>query len=159
MKKIVLLLMALAIVYGADYFRVDPMAGRASASRPLPANIVDQEQRHEIAASHSIKTLFLQQRSDVQVEGSGRVIKMLADDLKGSRHQRFILQLPSGITVLVAHNIDLAPKLDGLKTGDTVEFFGEYEWNPRGGVIHWTHDDPAARHADGWLRFNGQLYQ
>lgn len=98
-------------------------------------------------------------RSDVQVRGQGVVIKMLSDDNKGSRHQRFILRLPSGNTLLIAHNIDLAPRIDSLRVGDDVEFYGEYEWNDKGGVLHWTHDDPQGRHVAGWLRHRGVRYQ
>ena len=87
------------------------------------------------------------------------VIKILPDDLKGSRHQRFILRHSSGQTILIAHNIDLAPRIDGLRTGDTVAFFGEYEWNPTGGVIHWTHRDPDGSHVGGWLKHRGKTYQ
>ena len=94
-----------------------------------------------------------------QVRGSGIVVSVLADDNQGSRHQRFILELSSGQTLLVSHNIDLAPRIDSLRAGDTVEFFGEYEWNDRGGVIHWTHRDPAGRHPDGWLQHEGATYQ
>ena len=97
--------------------------------------------------------------SGQQVEGQGTVSRILSDDNDGSRHQRFILQLPSGRTLLVAHNIDLAPRISSLREGDTVSFYGEYEQNDRGGVIHWTHHDPQRRHVDGWLEHKGQRYQ
>jgi hypothetical protein len=102
---------------------------------------------------------FESHRSNLQVEGSGRVTRVLPDDNDGSRHQRFIVQLGTGQTVLVAHNIDLAARVASLKVGDPVEFNGEYEWNERGGVIHWTHRDPQRRHVDGWIRHNGRTYQ
>jgi molybdopterin converting factor small subunit len=95
-------------------------------------------------------------RLEGQVEGVGVVQRVLADDNDGSRHQRFILELADGRTVLVAHNIDLAPRLTNLDRGDTVAFFGEFEPNPQGGVIHWTHRDPAGRHVAGWLKHDGR---
>ena len=97
--------------------------------------------------------------SDQQVSGVGRVWKVLPDDNDGSRHQRFILELRSGQRLLVAHNIDLAPRIPNLGEGDTVAFFGEYEYNTKGGVIHWTHHDPRGRHVSGWLKHNGRTYQ
>ncbi|MBT8049832.1 MAG: DUF3465 domain-containing protein, partial [Gammaproteobacteria bacterium] len=102
---------------------------------------------------------YANRQSDVQVRGVATVVKVLRDDLQGSRHQRFIVELPSGQTLLVSHNIDLAPRVEGIRAGDRVEFFGEYEWNDRGGVIHWTHHDPAGRHVGGWLKHRGQIYQ
>lgn len=106
-----------------------------------------------------LATAFDNRQSDIQVRASGRVTRVLPDDNDGSRHQRFIVQLASGQTVLVAHNIDLASRVASLKAGDLVEFNGEYEWNERGGVIHWTHRDPQHSHADGWVKHNGQTYQ
>lgn len=94
-----------------------------------------------------------------QVTESGTIIRVLSDDSKGSRHQRFIVRLGSGQTLLLAHNIDLAPRIEGLRTGDVVSFCGEYEPNAKGGVIHWTHRDPAGRHPAGWIRHNGRTYQ
>lgn len=102
---------------------------------------------------------YSKRQSDVQVEGAGEVIRILRDDNTGSRHQKFILRMPSGQTLLVSHNIDLAPRINDLKRGDTVEFFGEYEWEEKGGVVHWTHHDPGGRHVDGWLKHQGRTYQ
>jgi cold shock CspA family protein len=107
----------------------------------------------------SLQEAYHRRQSDLQVQGEGVVTRILADDLDGSRHQRFILRLETGQTVLVAHNIDLAPRIGGLRTGDSVAFYGEYEWNPQGGVIHWTHRDPAGRHTAGWLKHDGELFQ
>jgi len=108
---------------------------------------------------NTVATAFENRQSDIQVKGEGRVIKILPDDNKGSRHQRFILKLLSGQTILIAHNIDLAPRINGLNKGDQVRFYGEYEWNNKGGVVHWTHHDPRNRHIGGWLKHNGQTYE
>ena len=91
--------------------------------------------------------------------GSGNVIKILSDDNTGSRHQRFIIKQSSGRTLLIAHNIDLAPKIYSLQKGDFINFCGEYENNAKGGVVHWTHHDPQEHHTDGWLEHDGQRYQ
>jgi hypothetical protein len=102
---------------------------------------------------------FASGTSDVQVEGEGTVISVQSDDVDGSRHQRFIVQLASGQTLLITHNIDVAPRIAGLKVGDRVGFNGEYVWNEKGGVIHWTHHDPQGRHVAGWVMHNGKRYQ
>jgi hypothetical protein len=106
-----------------------------------------------------LKRAYNNQQSDVQVKGSGKVTRILADDNKGSRHQKFLLQLKSSQTILIAHNIDLAPRINSLKVGDTVQFYGEYEWNSKGGVIHWTHKDPRNNHKHGWLKHRSRTYE
>ncbi|WP_133500172.1 DUF3465 domain-containing protein [Cognatilysobacter terrigena] len=95
---------------------------------------------------------------DAPVDGRGRVLRVLPDDREGNPHQRFLMQLDDGTTVLVAHNIALAPRLDGLAAGDLVEFRGDYVWNEKGGALHWTHRDPHGTHRDGWLRWRGRTY-
>ena len=97
--------------------------------------------------------------SDLEVEGQGTVVRILADDDEGARHQRFILRLDSGQTLLVAHNIDVAPRVEGLAVGDVIAFRGVYEWNAEGGTVHWTHRDPGGAHAAGWLRRDGRVYE
>ena len=106
-----------------------------------------------------IARAFSNHESNLQVSGQGVVTKLLADDNNGSRHQKFIIRLSSGQTLLVAHNIDLAPRIGSLQEGDAVQFYGEYEWNEKGGVLHWTHRDPNGSHEAGWLQHRDQRYQ
>ncbi len=106
-----------------------------------------------------IRKAYDSKLSNVQVQSIGKVKAILRDDNEGTRHQKFILSLDNGLTVLVAHNIDLAPRIENLKKGDSVEFFGEYEYSNQGGVVHWTHRDPSRRHTDGWLKHDGKTYQ
>ena len=135
-----------------------------------PANSVGGEQNSQSNESSSsdqnqqnglslIQQAFDRRQSNVQVQSVGRVKAVLADDNEGSRHQKFILGLDNGLTVLVAHNIDLAPRIKNIQKGDTVEFYGEYEYTEKGGVIHWTHHDPQNRHVGGWLKHEGEIYQ
>ncbi len=119
----------------------------------------DQETHHTPASSSSsVERAAENHQSGVMVDASGQVSKTLPDDNDGSRHQRFIVKLESGHTILVAHNIDLAPRVP-LQQGDSVLLHGQYEWNDRGGVLHWTHKDPANRHEGGWIEHQGKRYQ
>ena len=105
----------------------------------------------------AVEEAFRSGTSDVVVEVEGVVDRTLPDDEEGSRHQRFILKLATGRTLLVAHNIDLAPRVP-LSAGDALRLRGEYEWNERGGVLHWTHHDPAGRRPGGWIEHAGERY-
>lgn len=127
----------------------------------LNDNVVQTSIVEEAAVDdqHKIMKAYKQQISNIQVQSKGEVKAILADDNDGSRHQKMILKLENGLTVLVAHNIDLAPRVEGLRKGEIVEFYGEYEYSPKGGVIHWTHHDPQGKHVDGWLKYQGKSYQ
>ncbi len=111
------------------------------------------------AGDAGLAAAFAGRSSGLAVEGAGTVERLLTDDEQGSRHQRFILRLASGQTVLVAHNIDIAPRIAGLQVGDVVAFRGVYEWSRQGGTVHWTHHDPSGDHAPGWLRHGGRVYE
>lgn len=106
-----------------------------------------------------IASAFSNHQSNLQVSGQGIVTRLLPDDTDGSKHQKFIIKLSSGQTLLVAHNIDIAPRISSLQEGDSIQFYGEYEWNEKGGAVHWTHRDPNGVHVDGWLEHKGQKYQ
>lgn len=110
------------------------------------------------SGTDTVEQLASQGRSGAMVLAKGHVSRTLADDNEGSRHQRFIVELPSGHTVLVAHNIDLAPRVP-LGAGDAVVVYGQFEDNPRGGVLHWTHHDPRGVRNGGWIEHGGQRYR
>jgi Protein of unknown function (DUF3465) len=123
-----------------------PAASGPAAASPL----VDDASIANAIATHA---------REVRVDASGVVSRILPDDREGERHQRIIVRLPSGTTVLIAHNIDIAPRIEGLRTGAPIAFEGEYVWNPQGGVVHWTHHDPSGRHKTGFVKYDGHLYE
>lgn len=153
MNKLVLA----AALAGAAYLGLAPTV-RTSAppqadARPEAAKLQPGN------ADPALENAYLNRLRHHQLRGSGTVIKLLADDNDGSRHQRFVLRLNSGRTLLISHNIDLAPRIESLQPGDTVEFNGEYEWNAKGGLVHWTHHDPQGHHVAGWIRHRQRIYQ
>jgi len=105
-----------------------------------------------------VAAAFRARQSDVFLETGGRVERLLADDREGTPHQRFIARVPGDMTVLISHNLDLAPRVP-VAVGDSVTVRGEYVWNDLGGVIHWTHHDPTGRRPGGWIRLDGRTYR
>jgi uncharacterized protein DUF3465 len=103
---------------------------------------------------------FQQKKSRLFLKTQGTVIKLLADDRQGSRHQKFLIKTDEGPTLLISHNIDLSERVP-LKHGTQVRIRGEYIWNTKGGLMHWTHRDPQGRHEGGWIKImeSGRVYQ
>ncbi len=147
MRKAWILSIIVAVVAFFAYGRRD-----VASSPPAHADVV-------VDQSAVGSSGFDKRANNTQVKAQGSVIKLLPDDNEGIRHQRFIVRLSSGQTVLIAHNVDLAPRVSALRPGDDISFSGVYEWNERGGIVHWTHRDPEGRHPAGWIRHNGQLFQ
>lgn len=140
---------------GNEIEQVNHSSKLNARKKPIDSTIPESA----ITTDFQFRKLFEEKTSDYQVLAKGKINRILKDDLEGSRHQRFIIELNSGQTLLVAHNIDIAPRVNGLIKGQVIYIFGEYEWNKNGGVIHWTHHDPDGLHQDGWIQFNGKKYQ
>ena len=136
------------------YIQFSPSSTSQKSHTPVSKNdnAVKQTELTDIHA------LFEAQRSGVMVSTAGNVTRILSDDTKGSKHQLFVIEIPQGITLLVAHNIDLAPRIP-LSLKDHVAIFGQYEWNHKGGLIHWTHRDPKKIHPDGWVMHQNVKYE
>ncbi len=109
------------------------------------------------AATDSVQAAYAAHQSNTWLEAQGRISRVLHDDNEGARHQKFILQLDDGHTVMIAHNIDLAERIP-TRHNLFVRVRGRYEWNDRGGVIHWTHHDPYGQLEGGWIEVNDVRY-
>ncbi|HEV7715216.1 MAG TPA: DUF3465 domain-containing protein [Steroidobacteraceae bacterium] len=165
MKKLFLALAVAVVVYQLalrggllPHEWTQATSGTASSETTSRASLPSSNDSASRAGG-AIADAYEHHRHGVQVETTGVVEKVLADDNDGSRHQRFIVRVPSGPTILIAHNIDLAPRVESLREGDSIEVSGEYEWNNKGGVVHWTHRDPSGRHVAGWIKYAGRTYQ
>jgi hypothetical protein len=164
MKKILALLLFLCFIFTGCNQATDSKSENITITTPAAIStesVVTTTATKPSTPSNDdvIKDLFNKKQSGVQVYGNGVVTKILSDDNDGARHQRFILKLNSGQTLLIAHNIDIAPRLEELAVGEQVEFYGEYYYNDEGGGIHWTHHDPNGKHISGYLKRNGNTYQ
>lgn len=92
------------------------------------------------------------------IEVKGFVTRLLSDDHDDSRHQRFVIDIGSRVTLLIAHNIDLAKRVP-IGMGDRVQVRGMFEWNDLGGLVHWTHHDPLGIEDGGYVRYRRRDYR
>jgi hypothetical protein len=102
--------------------------------------------------------IYERRDSGTWIEETGFVRRLISDDNEGSRHQRIIVELRRGQTLLIAHNIDLAKRVP-VGIGDRLQFRGMYEWNELGGLVHWTHHDPMGDVDGGWVRYRRKEYR
>lgn len=152
--RYLILLMALVLIFGLGELMKGP--GFETVMVDMPAVTLAPDAI--LAGEQAILESFRDGSSATVVQTVGVVDGVLADDEEGDRHQRFVVRLASGHTVLVSHNIDLASRAP-VAVGDTVQFRGEYEWNEEGGVIHWTHHDPQGERPGGYVRHRGKTHR
>lgn len=159
-----LLVVVVYLVFGPEAFRDEPGVNRTN---PIAERVESETARRgsngvSERTDPVLRRAIEEEQSGVMVTFTAAVTRLLPDDNDGSRHQRFIMRLPERIgdvrTILVAHNIDLAKRVP-LDEGDTVTVRGQYEWNEKGGVIHWTHHDPGGIREGGWIEHAGVRYE
>ncbi len=158
LRRILFMAVAATIVSGVNYYNNH---NTAQTSAPELRDTLKSDKLSESEQNKAIKQIRDakdQTNSQFWVSLNAKVIKLLKDDLKGSKHQKFLIKPSNDITLLVAHNIDLAKRVP-VKKGDQIYLHGRYEWNHRGGVIHWTHHDPKGKKKGGWIELNGKKYR
>lgn len=47
----------------------------------------------------------------------------------------------------------------GIWVDSVIYAHGDYIWKSQGGLVHWTHHDPAEVHEDGWIVFQDVKYE
>jgi hypothetical protein len=159
-RRAALFLAALGVVVGGYYAGRELL--RSPSPQPAAPAAPQVAARGAESADRGGRSMALDEAirahaSGPWVEGRGTVLRILRDDLRGRQHQRFVLQLASGGTLLVAHNTQLAGRAP-VESGDEVRFRGRYEWGARGGIVHWTHRDPRGG-SGGWLEIAGRRYE
>ncbi|MFA7335358.1 MAG: DUF3465 domain-containing protein [Candidatus Obscuribacterales bacterium] len=132
-----------------SYTKIGPDTSGINSGTTETAASIDEAQ---VAAAQNNRA------SHVSVTCTLPVKRMLRPDDKGEKHEKFLLQLSNGTTILVAHNVSRAPSVP-VEAGDIVTVHGEYIWNEKGGVIHWTHASDTPRHEGGYIDFKGRRYQ
>ena len=77
---------------------------------------------------------------------------------EGVRYQRFEVRLTNRQRLLIEHDLQQAPRVEGLKPGSELLIRGRYFWNEQGGILRYTHHDPEKQRPDGWIRFKHRNY-
>lgn len=155
-KLLILFILGVAAYFAVIDARTPPRAEQHAVSAVAEQRAAPSSIERGVSRTHPT---FDTADNGKQVMTQGTVCRILDDDNDGRRHQRFLIELKSGQTILIAHNIDLASRVAPLAVGDVVLVNGQYEFNDKGGVIHWTHRDPKGRHQHGWIKRGSDIFQ
>jgi hypothetical protein len=107
----------------------------------------------------AVQRAFEDHNDGVELTITGTVDRILSD-LGGPSgpHERFIVLLMDvKMTVLVEHNLSIAPRVP-VAAGEGIVVHGEYVWNAQGGLVHFTHHDPDRSHEGGYILYAGKRY-
>lgn len=134
----------LTVLAGCGAAGTSPTTGAGAGSGTVPA-------------CQAARAAFDQHRSHVWLTVGARVDRLLADAHGRYTHQRFIVQCASGQTVLVVNDVSIGQRAP-VSVGDAVTVSGEYIWDSKGGLIHFTHHDPEHALPGGYIRVGGHQY-
>ncbi len=101
---------------------------------------------------------FERGRTGVWVSGHGTVAQLIGDEtVSGEAHQRMVVNVENSLDLIVRHSVEQSERVP-VAQGDVVSFQGRYQFNGRGGVVGFTHQDDEQPGGGGWIRHQGSLY-
>ncbi len=106
---------------------------------------------------HVVEQAYYAKKSDLMVEVTGEVVRVVRP-VKGSEgHQEFQLRLPNGQMVMVVRNASVEDRVP-LEASDRVPVRGKYQWTDLGGIIRGTQRDYSLDRMHGWVELDGKKY-
>ena len=106
---------------------------------------------------HVVEKAFYAKQSDLMVEVTGEVVRIVRPVEGNEGHQEFQLRLPNGQLLLVVRNTDARDRAP-IKAHDKVTIRGDYQWSELGGVIHGAQRDYSMDRRHGWVEVDGKKY-
>ncbi|HZU14928.1 MAG TPA: DUF3465 domain-containing protein [Chloroflexota bacterium] len=125
---------------------------RTHESRPT----AEQARRLSAVGCRAAQAAFAVHASGRWLTVHATVSRLLPDSDGRYRHQRFIVRCRSGQTLLIVNDISIGQRVP-VARGDAVTVRGQYVWDAEGGLIHFTHHDPAGG-TGGWILRHGRVY-
>jgi hypothetical protein len=133
-------------------------SGLEPAGSPAQVAAIEPLDAESDGGAASIEAAMAARAEAQPVQVRGIVKRVLPDERETPRRQRFMIELAGGRMLQIAHDLELGTRVP-VELGDEVELAGEYQWNNRGGLVHWTHRDPSGQRAGGWIRCKGSDYR
>ncbi|MGI8847132.1 MAG: DUF3465 domain-containing protein [Candidatus Dormibacteria bacterium] len=124
-------------------------AGGACALLISACGGVNNQALYDASRNHAV--------TEVSVQGTVTHLQADSTSSVDGPHQRFNIDVGHGLTCQVIHNLSLAPRVP-VQTGNTVTVKGQFEPDPAGCVIHYTHHTTSSHHESGYIELNGQTY-
>ena len=109
------------------------------------------------AGAHVVERAFYSQESDLMVEVTGQVVRLIQPENLGPDLQQFQMRTPAGQLLLVEHNTSGFSHVPvGIR--DEVTVRGNYQWSELGGIIDGTQRDTSLKRRHGWIEHEGTKY-
>jgi hypothetical protein len=104
---------------------------------------------------------YAHQESHQEVIAHGMVADVFGESEGPSgEHEGYLLKLDGDCDLLL--RVETNTSITGpipIRPRQELIVKGEYEFDPEGGVLHWTHHDPSARHIAGYVVIGSRTYQ